>query len=232
MRATVKVLAIDTSDNPRLVAAVEHLALEGHQTVTANSEPGARRKLVDEHADVVVLGEVNTPASTLALVRELRAGSVYDADPQTKVVTFGADSDAAAVLHYRAGANLVLPSRSSPQLLTAAVETAAGLTQAAASPTLRVGSLIVDLHGLQATSGEQTVKLTRRERDLLACLARTPHKTFSRAEISREVYGSELMAYNSRTIDSHMNRARDKLGQIGEAQRLQSVRGVGYRIER
>jgi DNA-binding response OmpR family regulator len=40
------------------------------------------------------------------------------------------------------------------------------------------------------------------------------------------------MAYNSRTIDSHMNRARDKLGQIGEAQRLKSIRGVGYRIQR
>jgi hypothetical protein len=34
MRATVKVLAIDTSENPRLAAAVAHLALEGHQTVT------------------------------------------------------------------------------------------------------------------------------------------------------------------------------------------------------
>jgi DNA-binding response OmpR family regulator len=40
------------------------------------------------------------------------------------------------------------------------------------------------------------------------------------------------MAHNSRTIDSHMNRASDKLGQIGEAQRLQSVWGIGYRIER
>jgi DNA-binding response OmpR family regulator len=88
------------------------------------------------------------------------------------------------------------------------------------------------VHGLRAHSGEQTVSLTRRERDLLACLARAPNQTFSRAEISRDVYGSDLMAYNSRTIDSHMNRARDKLGQIGEAQRVQSVWGVGYRIER
>jgi DNA-binding response OmpR family regulator len=88
------------------------------------------------------------------------------------------------------------------------------------------------VHGLQAHSGEHTIKLTRRERDLLACLARAPNKTFSRTEISREVYGSDLMAHNSRTIDSHMNRARDKLGQIGESQRLQSVWGIGYRIER
>jgi len=232
MRATVKVLAIDTNDNRRLAAAVEHLALEGHRTVTAHSELGARRKLVDEQPDVVVLGEVDAPPKTLALLRELRAGEIYDTDPQTKVVSFGVDSDAAAVLHYQAGANLVLPATSSPQLLTAAVETASGLTQAAASPTLRVASLTLDVQGLQAQSGEQTVNLTRRERDLLACLARTPNRTFSRTEISREVYGSELMAYNSRTIDSHMNRARDKLGQIGEAQRLQSVRGIGYRIER
>jgi DNA-binding response OmpR family regulator len=232
MRTSVKVLVIDTSDNRRLAAGVEHLALAGHQTVTANSELGARRRLVDEQADVVVLGEVNSPPRTLALLRELRAGEIHDADPQTKVVSFGADNDTTAVLHYQAGANLVLPSTSSPRLLTAAVETVGGLTQAAASPTLRVGSLTLDVHGLQAHSGQQTVSLTRRERDLLACLSRAPNKTFSRTEISREVYGSDLMAYNSRTIDSHMNRARDKLGQIGEAQRLQSVWGIGYRIER
>jgi len=234
-RPELELLVVDAGDQVAIRRVVEHLLLEGHRVAVANSVVGARRRLIDDHQDVVLLADAGSPAATLSLLRELRGGEIQDADPRLRVLTIGADRDAVAVLHYRAGANLVLASTATPELVSAAVQTVAGQTSATrASPSsrLRVGSLVLDVHAQTAHSGEQQVALTRRERDLLVCLAQTPGRTFSRLEISREVWGSELMAYNSRTIDSHMHRLRDKLGTVGEAQRLRSTWGVGYRLER
>jgi DNA-binding response OmpR family regulator len=232
MTAT-RVLVIDDSDRRALVRAVDYLALEGRDVCAANSEVGARRRLSELRLDVVILGELGSAAKAMRLLRDLRAGEIHGANAQSKVVTIGADDDSTAVVHYRTGANLALRSTVAPELLSAAVDTVAGLTPAATahSGERRIGSLTLNIETRLAVSGDRSVRLTRRECELLMCLAETPGRTYSRAEISREVYGSEVMALNSRVIDSHMHRARGKLAELGEADRVQPVWGVGYRLE-
>lgn len=151
-----------------------------------------------------------------------------------KVVTVGGDTNSQAVLHYRTGAHLALASNATPELIAAAVDTVSGRTPArrSRSDRLRVGSLVLDPDHREARSGTQAVKLTGREYDLLRCLAKTPGQLYSRFEISRQVYGSDVMAYNSRTIDAQLARVRSKLGELGEAERLHTVRGIGYRLDR
>jgi DNA-binding response OmpR family regulator len=232
MRAT-RVLVIDNSERQALVRAVDYLALEGREVSTANSEVGARRKLGERQLDVVILGQLGSAAQAMRLLRDLRSGQIDGANPNSKVVTIGADDDSAAVVHYRTGANLVLRSMVAPELLSAAVDTAAGLTPAATAHAnqRRIGGLTLNVDTRMAMSGDRRVRLTRKECELLMCLAETPGRTYSRDEISREVYGSEVMAQNSRAIDSHMHRARGKLAELGEAERLKPVWGVGYRLE-
>ena len=235
MSHSLQVLVIDVGDQLALRHTAEHLRLEGHTVSSAASQIGARRKLVDELPDVVLLGDAGSAAQTLGLLRELRAGELAGADPQVKVVSVGADRDSIAVLHYRAGAHLALPSTATPELVAAAIETVAGetpATQAATSWQLRVGTLTLDVESRTASSGDESVRLSPRESDLLRCLAKTPGTTVTRLQLSRDVYGSELMAHNSRTIDAHMWRLRGKLGHIGEAERLRTLYGNGFRLER
>ena len=97
---------------------------------------------------------------------------------------------------------------------------------------LRVGSLIIDGDAHTARVGEQSVGLTRLEYGLLRCLAAAPQHTFTKAELARAVWGSEVMARSSRTVDSHVMRVRRKLAETGASHQVEAIRGVGYRLSR
>lgn len=233
MSAALKVLVIDAGERS-LTERADHLLLEGHEVCEAAAERAARLKLASELPDIAVLVDVGSRPRTLALLRELRAGAVNGADPRVRVVSVGADSDALATLHYRAGSDLALPSKVSPELLAAAVQTLADRARGGEEArSLRVGSLIIDADLRAVRVGdEQPVDLTRREFDLLQCLARAPQRTFTKAELARAVWGSDVMAYNSRTVDSHIGRVRNKLAAAGAPERVQTIRGVGFRLTR
>jgi DNA-binding response OmpR family regulator len=70
---------------------------------------------------------------------------------------------------------------------------------------LRVGSLSVDRDARSAEVDSRPVKLTGLEFDLLATLAGEPRRTFTRVELTREVWGYDPQAAGpSRTVDSHV----------------------------
>ena len=148
------------------------------------------------------------------------------------MLVVGADDDSAAVRYYRAGADLALTSRSSPLLVAAGLEALARRTGAEQRrQVVRVGSLTVDCDARTAEVDNRAVKLTRLEFDLLQTLASQPRKTFTRAELTREVWGHDPHASGpSRTVDSHAHRLRHKLEQAGAQPMVQTVRGVGWRL--
>lgn len=233
MSGDLSVLVVDT-DERLLLERADHLLVEGHEVSVAGAERTARLKLAQALPDVVVLSSVGSPAATLALLRHLRDGAIHRADPGVRVTTVGADTDAQATTHYTAGADLALPSRASLQLLAAAVAMLGARAHAGDEPArvLRVGSLLVDADARTTSVGEQSVSLSRLEFDLLRCLASSPNRTFTRAELAREVWGSEVMGHRSRTVDSHVGRVRRKLYEAGAGDQIQTVRGVGFRLSR
>ena len=76
--------------------------------------------------------------------------------------------------------------------------------------------------------GGAPVPLTRLEFDLLLYLAQRPKRVLPRHTLLAEVWGVEDRA-NSRTVDVHVRRLRDKLGP--DHVRIATVRGVGYRFD-
>jgi DNA-binding response OmpR family regulator len=97
----------------------------------------------------------------------------------------------------------------------------------------RVGSLTVDCDARTAEVDSRAVTLTRLEFDLLQTLASQPRKTFTRQELTREVWGYDPHAAGpSRTLDTHAHRLRQKLEQAGAEPMVPTVRGVGWRLTR
>ena len=93
--------------------------------------------------------------------------------------------------------------------------------------------LTVDRDARTAHVDGRGVKLTRLEFDLLATLASEPRRTFTRAELTREVWTYDPHAAGpSRTVHSHVHRLRYKLEQAGAESMVQTVRGVGWRLTR
>jgi DNA-binding response OmpR family regulator len=71
------------------------------------------------------------------------------------------------------------------------------------------------------------VELTAKEFELLRYLAENKGRVFSRERLLDVVWGIEV-AIETRTVDVHIRRLREKLGKAGEI--IKTLRGVGYKI--
>jgi len=228
MTNTVNVLLVET-DELELHERVEQLLMDGYAVDAVGAADQARVRLADGPDALILCGE----PQTIGLLRELRAGEIPRADSSTPVLVVGADDDSAGVRYYRAGADVALPSESSPLLVAAGLEALvrrAGPTQ---TRVVRVGGLTVDRDARTAHVDGRAIKLTRLEFDLLATLSSEPRRTFTRAELTRLVWDYEPQAAGpSRTVHSHAHRLRQKLKQAGAQEMVQTVRGVGWRLTR
>jgi DNA-binding response OmpR family regulator len=98
--------------------------------------------------------------------------------------------------------------------------------EAGSSDFIRVGDLTLNLATYQVKVDGVVLDLTYLEYALLAFLITHPGRTYSRDALLRRVWGFEYYG-GSRTVDVHVRRVRSKLGPE-LAQRLETVRGVGY----
>ncbi|MDR2107847.1 MAG: winged helix-turn-helix domain-containing protein [Coriobacteriales bacterium] len=98
--------------------------------------------------------------------------------------------------------------------------------EAGSADFIRVGNLTLNLATYQIKVDGQTLDLTYLEYALLAFLITHPGRTYSRDALLRRVWGFDYYG-GSRTVDVHVRRVRSKLGPE-LAQRLETVRGVGY----
>ena len=92
---------------------------------------------------------------------------------------------------------------------------------------LTFGTLSFDPLSREAWAAGRPVALTRTEFDILALLAGTPNRVFSRSQIIDRVRGDDY-AITERTVDFQICRLRRKLGRDGG--RIETVRGLGYKF--
>ena len=103
------------------------------------------------------------------------------------------------------------------------------LAQPLSEPDMRLvsGDLALDLVARRARIADNEVTLTSTEFDLLPFFLTPEGQALTRADLLREVWGHQQPIY-SRTVDTHVQRLRDKLGPCRD--QLETVRGVGYRL--
>lgn len=221
------------ADEQLLRQRAGQLLMDGYEVDAVRTSEAARIKLV-ERPDMLVLCNAGDGPKTIDLLRRLRAGEIARADPTLPVLVVGADDDSSAVRFYRAGADLSLPSRSSPLLVAAGLESLARRAAEERHQVFRIGSLTVDCDARTADVDGRALKLTRLEFDLLQTLATQPRKTFARRELISQVWGYDpvLAGVPSRSIDTHAHRLRQKLDEAGAGSMVQNVRGVGLRLTR
>jgi DNA-binding response OmpR family regulator len=94
---------------------------------------------------------------------------------------------------------------------------------------LRYGDIVLDCEMRQAYRDEESLKLTPYEFQLLRFFVERINRVFSRQELLSRVWGYRH-AGGGRTVDTHTLNLRRKLGDLGE--RLQSVLGVGYKLQK
>ncbi len=104
-------------------------------------------------------------------------------------------------------------------------------THSPAPTTLEAGDVIVDVGARRAWVGEEELELRPKEFDLLAYLVNAPGQVVRREQIMSDVWDQHWWG-STKTLDIHMAALRRKLGERnGEASRIATLRGVGYRFE-
>lgn len=99
------------------------------------------------------------------------------------------------------------------------------------SEVLQAGQLRVDLAGYRAWLGDEPLDLTQSEFEILATLTRNAGRVLTRAQLLDETQGIAYEGYE-RSIDQHVKNLRRKMRQAqGSADLIQTVYGVGYRLE-
>lgn len=93
---------------------------------------------------------------------------------------------------------------------------------------LTMGGLSMDTIGHTVTADGQRLDLTYKEFELLRLFLAHPGRAFTREELFSGVWGDSYQG-ETRTLDMHIKTLRQKLGGYGA--RIETVRGVGYRLE-
>jgi DNA-binding response OmpR family regulator len=107
-----------------------------------------------------------------------------------------------------------------------ALRTAGGSPQQAA--VLHAGDVMIDLIHYRVTRAGQEIDLTPIEFALLAFLARSPEREWTREQLLDQVWGYEWAGY-PRTVDRHIAAIRRKL-RLSRDELIQTVHGMGYRL--
>jgi len=223
-----KILVVD--DEPEAVELVEfNLEQAGFAVVTAADGAEALKKARENPPRLIVLDLMLPEIGGLEICKMLRRDAATTGIPIIMLTAKAAEID--RVLGLELGADDYITKPFSPRELVLRVKKllARGAPAATAEEPemLRFGELVIDSPRHLVTFKGRPLELTATEFKLLALLAQRRGRVQSREQLLRDVW-----EYNSfvdtRTVDTHMRRLREKLGLA--AKFLDTVRGVGYRF--
>ncbi len=104
------------------------------------------------------------------------------------------------------------------------------LPEETTSRRLTFDKLIVDLDAFELIVDGKKVDTPPKEMELLFHLAASPNRVYTRNQLLDEVWGFDYFG-DSRTVDVHVKRLREKLEGVSESWSLKTVWGVGYKFE-
>jgi DNA-binding response OmpR family regulator len=219
------VLVVD--DEPEITEVVRrYLEQDGYRVVSAADGRAALAMFHQEKPHLVLLDLMLPEIDGWEVARQIRAAGTA---PIIMLTARGDEVD--RLLGLGLGADDYITKPFSPREVVARVRAvlrrASGET---ASEVLSVGDLTIDLGRMAVRRGETVVTLTPTEFRVLATLARSPGRVFTRLQLIDLVHGHAFEGYE-RTIDAHVKNLRQKLEPDPHRPRyVLTVHGAGYRL--
>ena len=200
------------------------LAGEGYRVTTANNAADARAKLSGLSFDLLVL-DVMMPGETgFEFAKALRGTSSVPI-----LMLTARDAAESRIEGLTLGADDYLSKPFEPRELSLRIANILKRAQPAATPqveSLRFGPFVYHLARGELRRGEDIIRLTDREREMLRILSATPGETVSRVALAGN--GGSV---SERAVDVQVNRLRRKIERNpANPMFVQTVRGIGYRL--
>lgn len=200
------------------------LTAEGYRVSTADNAADARARLSGLHFDLLILDVMMPGESGFDLAKSLRETSSVPI-----LMLTARDETAMRIEGLQIGADDYVAKPFEPRELSLRIGNILKRAQPAAPPpveAVRFGEFTFHIARSELRRGEEMVRLTDRERDMLRVLSATPGETVPRLSLA----GNDPAA-NERAVDVQVNRLRRKIeNDPANPLFVQTVRGIGYRL--
>ena len=222
-----KILVVEDDTN---IAELLRLYLEkdGFEVAIAYDGGKAVSKFEQEKPDLVLLDIMLPVLDGWGVCREIRASSKT---PIIMLTAKGETFDKVAGLEMGADDYIVKPF----ELKEVLARIHAVLRRYEGEPSgeekkLVYDKLTIDMESFELTVDGRRMDIPPKEMELLYHLAASPNKVYTRNQLLDEVWGFDYFG-DSRTVDVHIKRLREKLENVSDQWTLKTVWGVGYKFE-
>jgi two-component system response regulator CpxR len=205
----------------------EYLEPEGYAVESVNEgHEGVDRALSGDYA-LAVLDYMLPGLNGFEVLRQIRATSRL---PVVMLTARGDDVN--RIIGLRIGADDYLPKPFNPLELVARINAVLRRSQPQSDQekieVISIGDIEMDNRTRTVLRAGESIELTVVEYSLLEKLLNAPGRILTREELVKEVLHRELSPFD-RSIDTHVSNLRKKLGhEVNGAERIKTVRGVGY----
>ncbi|HIV34547.1 MAG TPA: response regulator transcription factor [Candidatus Blautia intestinigallinarum] len=221
---TLKILVVD--DESRMRKLVKDFLVKKNFEVVeaANGEEALDLFYSDKNISLIILDVMMPKMDGWEVCREIRKNSKV---PIIMLTARGDERD--ELLGFELGVDEYISKPFSPKILVARVEAILRRTsQSSMEDVLSAGGIVLDKAAHQVTVDGNVVELSFKEFELLSYFMENQGIALSREKILNSVWNYDYFG-DARTIDTHVKKLRNKLGDKGEY--IKTVWGMGYKFE-
>lgn len=229
MGEEIRILLVDDEEDILEIMSY-NLKKHGFEVACANNGEEALTKAHDWNPHIIVLDIMMPNMDGITLCKELRS---YEQFKDTIIIFLTARTeDFTQIIALENGGDDYITKPITPQVFVTKIKSYArrlieNKEVEQRRKTIQIGSYIIDLEKYEIVHNQKTYYLPRKEFQIVALLATSPGKVFSREEIYAHIWGDDVIV-GERTIDVHMRKIRKKLGN----EFIETIKGVGYRIKK
>lgn len=218
-----KILIADDEQLMRQLV-IDFLQPEGYQMLEAADGKEALQIYQEQHPDLVLLDVMMPGYDGWTVCREIRRESSV---PIMMLTAKGEEID--QLFAYDLGIDEYITKPFSPKILVAKIKALLRRTQKEENEQISAADGVsIDQDARQVVLDGKNIDLSPTEYKLLTYLVTNAGKALSRRQILNKVWNYDYYG-DMRTVDTHINRLRIKLGDKGKY--IQTVRGYGYRYD-
>ena len=220
-----KILIVEDEANIRELLRL-YLEREGYTVLEAENGVEGIKKWKSDKPDMLLLDVMMPVMDGWAVCREIRAESDV---PIIMLTAKGETADRVSGLEMGADDYIVKPLEM-PEVIARVRAVFRRMAPDDAPEKLSFDNLVIDKQAYDLVIKGKRVDAPPKEIELLYFLASSPNRVFTRAQLLDDVWGFDYFG-DTRTVDVHVKRLREKLEGVSDKWELKTVWGVGYKFE-
>ena len=220
-----KILIVEDEANVRELLRL-YLEREGYTVLEAENGVEGIKKWKSDKPDMLLLDVMMPVMDGWAVCREIRAESDV---PIIMLTAKGETADRVSGLEMGADDYIVKPLEM-PEVIARVRAVFRRMAPDDAPEKLSFDNLVIDKQAYDLVIKGKRVDAPPKEIELLYFLASSPNRVFTRAQLLDDVWGFDYFG-DTRTVDVHVKRLREKLEGVSDKWELKTVWGVGYKFE-